>query len=538
MDENNNKSPVVRNDMFGRLDIYASYDDINEENLIAEVNEALVYHVRNMLEEEFLYWYTRGVQPILNRKKEVREDILNIVQVNTAAEIVDFKNGYFLTQPCSYVSRRKGVQTKVKKLNEYLYRSGKQDADNEISDWFHRVGKAPLFVEPGEDNEVPFRAYALDPRSAFVVYSLRPGNKPVMAVNLVTVDGVAKLDVFTENMVYHLTGAVVGKMITTEKNHDYMVTATTLDYSEPNVLGYIPIIEYRYNSINTSAFELAIPLIDEISNLTSNACDGVEQFIQSLAIAVNCEFPENTTITDIRKAGMIALRSIGENKADFKVLSEQLDQTQTKTLTDNLYDEILRICAMPSRNTSGSSTYDTTGAAVLANFGWYQADAAARNTEDLFKKSNRQFDRIIVEILRRKGLLDIDLNDFESGGDTIRMDLGSLSVDMFGCIQQGIFNVSCIQCHGANGRSAGNLNLTDGNPPTNLVDVDAQSSVAGQGYKRIVSGNPEESLMFKILNPGGENILHYNHTEVLSSQFKNNLAEVKTLLRDWIENLQ
>ena len=413
MDENNNKSPVVRNDMFGRLDIYASYDDINEENLIAEVNEALVYHVRNMLEEEFLYWYTRGVQPILNRKKEVREDILNIVQVNTAAEIVDFKNGYFLTQPCSYVSRRKGVQTKVKKLNEYLYRSGKQDADNEISDWFHRVGKAPLFVEPGEDNEVPFRAYALDPRSAFVVYSLRPGNKPVMAVNLVTVDGVAKLDVFTENMVYHLTGAVVGKMITTEKNHNYMVTATTLDYSEPNVLGYIPIIEYRYNSINTSAFELAIPLIDEISNLTSNACDGVEQFIQSLAIAVNCEFPENTTITDIRKAGMIALRSIGENKADFKVLSEQLDQTQTKTLTDNLYDEILRICAMPSRNTSGSSTYDTTGAAVLANFGWYQADAAARNTEDLFKKSNRQFDRIIVEILRRKGLLDIDLNDFE-----------------------------------------------------------------------------------------------------------------------------
>lgn len=413
MDESTNRSPVIRNDMFGRLDIYSTVDEINEDNLVGELNSALVYHIKNMLQEEFLYWYTRGVQPILNRKKNVREDILNIVQVNTAAEIVDFKNGYFLTQPCSYVSRRKGVQTKVKKLNEYLYRSGKQDADNEVSDWFHRVGKAPLFVEPGEDNEVPFRAYALDPRSAFVVYSLRPGNKPVMAVNLVTVDGVAKLDVFTENMVYHLTGTVIGEMVTVQKASSFMVTATTLDYAEPNVLGYIPIIEYRYNSINTSAFELAIPLIDEISNLTSNACDGVEQFIQSLAIAVNCEFPENTTITDIRKAGMIALRSIGENKADFKVLSEQLDQTQTKTLTDNLYDEILRICAMPSRNTSGSSTYDTTGAAVLANFGWYQADAAARNTEDLFKKSNRQFDRIIVEILRRKGLLDIDLNDFE-----------------------------------------------------------------------------------------------------------------------------
>lgn len=412
MDELTTKSPVIRNDMFGRLDIYASYDDINEENLIAELNSALVYHVNNMLQEEFLYWYTRGVQPILNRRKEIREDILNVVQVNTAAEVVDFKNGYFLTQPCTYVSRRKGVQTKLKKLNEFLYRSGKQEADNKVADWFHRVGKGVLFVEPTDDNDVPFRAYALDPRSAFAVYSLRPGNKPVMGVNMVTVDGVAKFDVFTEKQVFHLSGTAVGKMISTEKNHNFLATATTIDSVESNVLGYIPIIEYRYNSINTSAFELAVPLIDEISNLTSNACDGVEQFIQSLAIAVNCEFPENTTITDIRKAGMIALRSVGENKADFKVLSEQLDQTQTKTLTDNLYDEVLRICAMPSRS-NGSSTYDTTGAAVLANFGWYQADAAARNTEDLFKESNRQFDRIIVEILRRKDLLDIDLNDFE-----------------------------------------------------------------------------------------------------------------------------
>lgn len=407
-----NNSSVIRNDLYGRLDIYSTYDDINEENLVPELNSALVFHVKNLIEEDYLYWYTRGVQPILNRTKEVREDILNKVQVNTATEIVDFKNGYFLTQPCSYVSRRKGVQTKLKKLNEYTYRSGKAEADNKTTDWFHRVGKGVQYIEPNNDPDVPFRTYALDPRSAFVVYSLRPGNKPVMGVNFVTQNGVAMFDVFTERTVYHLKGVTIGKMITTEVNKDFVVTATEIVSSEPNTLGYIPIIEYRYNSVNTSAFELAIPLLDEISNLTSNACDGVEQFIQSLAIAVNCEFPENTTITDIRKAGMIALRSIGENKADFKVLSEQLDQTQTKTLTDSLYDEVLRICAMPSRS-SGQSTYNSTGASVLANFGWYQADAAARNTEDLFKESNRKFDRIVVEILRRKGLLDINLNDFE-----------------------------------------------------------------------------------------------------------------------------
>ena len=407
-----NKSSVIRNDMFGRLDIYSTFDEITEDNVKEELNSALVYHIKNLLQEDFLYWYTRGVQPILARSKEVREDILNIVQVNTAAEIVDFKNGYFLTQPATYISRRNGVQTKLKKLNEYLYRSGKQECDNKVADWFHRCGKGALFVEPSDDKEAPFKAYALDPRSAFVVYSLRPGHKPIMGVNMVVAESTAKFDVFTDALVYHLSGTVVGKIISTEMNHNFLATAVTLDSVEPNVLGMIPIIEYRYNSINTSAFELAIPLLDEISNLTSNACDGVEQFIQSLAIAVNCEFPEDTTITDIRKAGMIALRSIGENKADFRILTEQLDQTQTKTLVDSIYDEVLRICAMPSRS-NGGSTYDTTGAAVLANFGWYQADAAARNTEDLFKESNRQFDRIIVEILRRKNLLDIDINDFE-----------------------------------------------------------------------------------------------------------------------------
>lgn len=405
-------APVVRNDMYGRLDIYSSFDEITAENVLNELNSAMVYHLANMFQEEFLYWYTRGVQPILGRKKSIREDILNIVQVNTAAEIVDFKDGYLLQKPCAYIARRKGVQSKIKKLNEYLYRSGKAEADNKTADWFHRTGKGVIFVEPNDDAYTPFKAYALDPRSAFVVYSLKPGNKPVMGVNFVTNDGNAKFDVFTKDYVFHLSGTMVGEMATTLKNHNFMVTATTLDSVEPNVLGQIPIIEYRYNSINTAAFELAIPLLDELSNLASNACDGVEQFIQSLAIAVNCEFPENTTITDIRRAGMIALRSVGENKADFKVLSEQLDQTQTKVLMDSLREEVLRICAMPNRS-NGGSTYDTTGAAILASYGWYQADCSARNTEDLFRESNRQFDRIIVDILRRKGLLDVDPNDFE-----------------------------------------------------------------------------------------------------------------------------
>lgn len=413
MDEQTvNKSPVITNNMFGRLDIYASFDEITPDNVIEELNSALVYHVQNLLQENYLYWYRRNVQPILNRRKEVRPDIMNVVQENHADEICTFKNGWFLQQPAFYMSRRKGVQNKVNKLNEYLYRSGKQQADNEVVNWFHTTGKAALYVEPFDDPDVPFKAYALDPRSAFVIYSLRPGNKPVMGINFVVADEKALFDVYTERYVFHLAGTTTGKMMTTEINHDFIASASTVVSVEPNVLGYIPIIEYRYNDINTACFELVLPLLDAINSIQSNRVDGVEQFIQSLAIAVNCQFDEGTTANEIRKAGMLVLKSIGENKADFKILSEQLDQQQTQTLVDYLYSQVQRICAMPFVDRQGRS-YDSTGRAALVTSGWYQAAAAARNTEDLFKKSNKQFDHIMVEILRRKGIMDISLNDFD-----------------------------------------------------------------------------------------------------------------------------
>ena len=91
-----NSAPVIRNDLYGRLDIYATTEDITEENVIEETNSALIYHIKNMLQEDFLYWYRRGVQPILGRTKEVREDILNIVQENHAEEFRHSKTGTFL----------------------------------------------------------------------------------------------------------------------------------------------------------------------------------------------------------------------------------------------------------------------------------------------------------------------------------------------------------------------------------------------------------------------------------------------------------
>lgn len=413
-DEVSVENNIITYDLFGRRTIFSSVEDLTEENIIPEITSALSIHVQNLMEEERLYWYRRGIQPILKREKERNKFVLNKVTENHAEEIASFKNGYFMTQPAFYVSRNEEAQDKVEKLNEYLYRSGKQDADNEAVDWFHTVGLGYIYVEPNngeDDQEVPFYAYALRPMQAFVARSMKPGNKVVYAANVVVDDHRIYLDVWTKTALYRLNG-----LYDADKATDYpdkVVTAVQIVEVKPNMIGEIPIIEYRYNSTNMSSFEPVVALLDTINNVRSNQSDGIEQFIQSLLVITNADLEGDDGASEIKKKGMLLIRSTSELAAKVELLSEQLDQTQTQKYLESLLQNMFAICGMPNRN-EGGSVYNTTGASVLASYGWYQADAFARNTEDLFKKSNRDFDRIILKILAQKNLLkDISVNDFE-----------------------------------------------------------------------------------------------------------------------------
>ena len=420
MTENTNENREICSYLVGRLPIWTSvegaFNPAHTDEIVAEVNSALSIHVQNLIAMEYLYWYRRGVTPIWARTKTVRDEINNKVNVNIAESIVAFKDGYFYTQPCFYSSRKEGkeVADKVEKLNEYLFRSGKQAADNKLVDWFHTVGKADLFVKSNDDPEVPFKAYALDPRSVFVARSLEPGNPVVYAVHTVTQGDKLLIDVWDKENVYRLNGTVVGRLTTPFPN--YVATATEVIDVKPNPLKRIPIIEYYYNSVAMGAFEAVIPLLDAINELQSDRLDGVDQFIQSLLVFYNCELGEDedgNTITPqlIRAMGAVFLKSIGENKADLKEISSQLDQSQTQVFIDDLYHEVLSICGMPITDRSGNN-YHATGMVALVDNGWYQADTVARNTEDLFLESNAEFDEIITDILRTKGLLDIKPTDF------------------------------------------------------------------------------------------------------------------------------
>lgn len=364
---------------FGRKVIYTDADQVTRDNVANILAQVGADHAFNANQISYLYDYYKGNQPILNRLKEVRPEINNMVVENRANEIVSFKVGYLMGDPVQYVSRsdEDRVSDEVRKLNEFAFYEDKAPKDKELADWFHICGTAYRMVLPRTDDdedESPFRIFTLDPRNAFVVYSSDVEHKPVMGVKIVNrVEGTPIFTVYTDTMRYDLIDGIVIN-------------------EEPHTIGGIPIIEYPANQARLGCFEIVLPLLDSINEVTSDAVDGVDQFIQALLVFMGMDIEDD----DIRKLKDLGAIKIPKD-TDVKYLVQELNQGQTQVLQEHLYSSVLTICGIPNRN-GGSSTSDT-GSAVIMRDGWSAAEARAKDTEMYFKKSEKAFLRLALKIM-------------------------------------------------------------------------------------------------------------------------------------------
>lgn len=383
----------------GRNVIYSDVDVIDESNVVEVIeNKAFIKHLMNRHQIHYLYEYYKGKQPILNRVKERNAFINNKIVENRAKEIVDFKVGYVAGEPIQYISRTSDekVSKAVALLNGLMLSEGKDIKDRELIEWQKICGTAYRMVLPDsnemrEEDEAPFELYTLDPHQTFCVYSSKIGNKALAGVYYtVTEDMRVIFSVYTDEWYFEISG---GKILKQERH----------------TLGMIPIIEYPANTARLGAFEPVISLLDAINTVDSNRIDGIEQFIQSLIVAYNCQFEEGTTANTIKEMGMVVLNSIGDKAADIKILSEQLSQSDTQTVKNDMYNTVLTICAMPNRN-GGSSTSDT-GVAVMYRDGWSAAETDAKNTELAYKASEMKTLKLVLHICRTFGFADIKMSD-------------------------------------------------------------------------------------------------------------------------------
>lgn len=386
--------------LFGRRVIYTEVEEINEGNILEVLGKAYQQHTINEFEIDYLYRYYKGDQPILYRKKEIRADIKNMVVENRANEIVAFKTGYHLGEPVQYVSRTddESITSEVLTLNDYMLAEDKPTKDKELDDWAHICGTSYRMVLPDkmadtEEDEAPFEIFTLDPRYTFVVYSNGLGNKPMMGVRFVKKeDGTIVYSCYTDNAYYEI------------ENSQKILAV------ESQILG-IPIIEYPANNARQGAFEIVIPLLDAINTVESNRLDGIEQFVQAYWKFVGCKVEEET-FNKFKEMGaiMVPPNDNGGN-IDVDLITKDLNQDQTQTLVDSMYNAVLTICGMPNRN-GGSSTSDT-GSAVIMRDGWSAAEARAKASDLMFKKSEKEFLKLVLRICRDMAGLNLKLSALE-----------------------------------------------------------------------------------------------------------------------------
>lgn len=378
-------------EFYGRRMITTDATEITGANIVSELNEAFNTHSINRLEIDYLWNYYKGKQPILLREKAVRPEICNKIVENRANEIVAFKVGYLCGEPIQYVGRNsdESVSKAISELNEMMFSENKATQDKEVVEWQMIGGTAYRLVLPdekGNEDDAPFEMNTLDPRDTFVVYSTDVGNKPVFAV---------KYRVDKENR----------RIASVYTNNGYwkLIDDKVVEYRQ-HALGMIPIFEYPANNARQGAFEIVLPLLDAINTVASNRMDGIEQFVQAFIKFINCDISKED-FEALKDLGAIKVKSSDGQQADVDIVTNELNQMQTQTLVDYLYQTVLTICGMPNRN-GGSSTSDT-GSAVVLRDGWSLAEARAKDSELMFKKSEQETLKLILRIIRdTRGLSD------------------------------------------------------------------------------------------------------------------------------------
>ena len=370
--------------MYGRKMITTDATEITSGNIVSELEKAISKHNFNRNEIEYLWNYYCGKQPILKRTKEVRPEICNKIVENRANEIVSFKVGYLCGEPIQYVGRsgEDTISAGISQLNEMMFSESKASQDKEVVEWQMICGTAYRLVLPDsseDEDDAPFEMFTLDPRDTFVVYSNTIGNKPLMGVKYCTDEsGTSTYSVYTDK-------------------HFWEIKASRIINEKAHGLGVIPIFEYPANNARLGAFEIVLPLLDAINNVASNRLDGVEQFIQSFIKFINCDISADD-FKELKDLGAIKVKSVDGANADVDMITNELNQGQSQTLVDYLYQTVLTICGIPNRN-GGSSTSDT-GSAVLLRDGWSLAESRAKDSELMFKKAEKNVLKLVLKICR------------------------------------------------------------------------------------------------------------------------------------------
>lgn len=425
---------------FGRRILKHSMEksELTSEKILGILPSVLREHDKNADEIEYLYNYYKGRQPILRKTKNVRPEINNKVQENHAFEIVEFKKAYVYGEPVQYVQKGEKdgekVNPEISTLNKFMESEDKSTRDKEIAEWQYICGTsyrwADIDKEIEDEDEAPFEIRTPDPRNTFVVYNSGIKGEQLFSGYIsnfsesIQVENAEQainkyriITIYTEDKMYKFKEEY-GSIGQTHKIEQQTFEIEAEDGTEKEVEEYPlaikghRIIEYPLNNARLGLIELVMSQLNALNQIKSDDLDGIDQFIQSLLVFINQEI-DVEEFKKLIQAGAVEVTSSDPSKpADVKLLTSQLMHSETKVVTDDIYNNVLTICGIPRLNDKPSG--GDTGQARLLGEGWTMADERAKQDELSFKKSERQFLKLVLKICKYKKVIgDLKISEID-----------------------------------------------------------------------------------------------------------------------------
>ena len=375
--------------LFGRKVIYADYneEDMNEATITKILTDVFPIHIENASQIDYLEKYYKGYQPIIGKTKEVRPTINNTIVENNAYFVTEFKKSYVFGEPIQYVQRGEIANDEVSVLNSYMLDIEKYPKDMELAESIYISGIGHRIVLPNNEDDSPFNIENLDSKMTFVVYSSYLPHKKLFACTYTigVKDGNLRGSIYTKNKYYTI-------------DKENLASTFNVKFVKSHILGRIPIFEYYLNKSRLGIIEVVMDILNQINRITSDEIDGLEQYVQSLLVFVNQDI-DAEEFKDLLDLGAVKIATSDPSRpADLKLLSNNVDHMNTKTLHDRLLNNALTIIGIPKNNEK--STGGDTGQARMIGEGWTMADERAKQDEMQFKRCANPEIELILKICK------------------------------------------------------------------------------------------------------------------------------------------
>lgn len=383
-----------------RKTIYTDVAQINKDNVVDVLLEAINTHIENVADIDFLEDFDAGIQP-MSRIKQTRKDIDNHFVDNVAHEIVDFNKGYYWSTPITLVQRGEkdsGNADEIKAIallnecyNAESFNGKFQEAVKHIE--ICNMGYVHIGINMDyTDGDSYFTYNVVDPRYAFIVKSNAYMDKrDIMSVTF-SVD---------KQMRRHYTCVT--------KDTRYEVFEDKVQFAEKNPLGMLPLIRWFANYDDMGCFEHQLSACNELNQLYSDYGNALEQNIDSYWHGNDVDFPVEQ-IKD--ESGKVIKEVVKKPLANEWILTETtpngkqpfikpltLNQDYSGMLNNIRYRRnlILQKCHVPQRNDdSGGST----GIAMQNATGYTVTEIVADTKEAIQSRCKMQEVKVVLAAIK------------------------------------------------------------------------------------------------------------------------------------------